>query len=150
MWNPLRICLFSPIQGTITRDAQPVIGMEIMRRCVLDDRIHSDGTLTDDYGRFSFRAMNTWSLRSLNIFKNSGIEQVMIATHRGENWTLWQSYKWDMEIGSEIALNWRQAVLPIEIACELNDQPGDHVLDGQRVVSGLCTFLNQKAERRVL
>ena len=132
MFNFLKVCLFSEVNGVVTLNGKPVVGAEVIRTAELNDKAYSDTTTTDGQGRYHFDARFTKSVNSI-LPVEPFIPQTLVIRANKQEFPGWKMNKRNYSVNGEIDQ-------PLNLTCELSDQPE---LKEQRIgpnVFGLCKW----------
>ena len=114
-----RMCLFSPVNGVVLFNGEPVAGAALTRSWFWHwkDRRGEDVTHTDAAGRFSFPAVYGSSLLGGILPHEPVIEQKIIIDHAGDSYRAWVYTK---GLYSE---NGERNGMPIRLTCRLESEP---------------------------
>ena len=131
LFDFMKVCLFSEVNGVVTLEGKPVAGAEIVRSAEINDKPYTDKTVTDENGRFHFDAMYTHSVNKI-LPMEPVIPQKILIKPQGHEYLAWEMTKHDYGINDEIKM-------PIRLACELlNKESGKEY--GPTVVWGICSI----------
>ncbi len=89
-FDRFKICLCSEVTGVITKDGQPVVGAEIVRRLVMflpTDEVRVDRTLTDAQGRYAFKP--AYSKHRKLTLSEVRTHQTLLVIHEGKAYVGW-------------------------------------------------------------
>ena len=116
MFDFVKICLFSEVNGVVTLNGKPVSGVEVVRTAEMGhDNVYIDRAGTDDQGHYHFDARFTHSVRKIAPVEPV-IFQKMVLFYQGKAYLGWQMTKRDYEINTELGQ-------PINLTCGLDDEP---------------------------
>ena len=126
-----KACVFSAVEGVLTRNGEPVKGATIVRK-VEWQREDSDKTVTDENGHFSFPAMYHRSAMKL-LPAEFVASQDIIAIVDDDEYFLWHTTKREPEENAELRGS------PMVFQCELSKEPRfDHSYDAS--IETICTW----------
>jgi hypothetical protein len=114
-----RLVLFSEVSGVVSREGEPVAGVDVERRWhwVLKDELGSDRTRTDESGSFRFPAVTRRSLLARLMPHEPVVGQKIVIHEGGEERVAWQFTRHDYRDGSELPGR------PLELTCPLEREP---------------------------
>ena len=108
------VCVFSPIEGTLTFHGKPAAGARIIRTVAWkDEQGETDETVADENGRFSLPVMNR-SLRQAFPSQFVAHQKIQVF-YQDQEFLIWTTGKLDKEIYGE----WGRK--PTDFRCELTD-----------------------------
>jgi hypothetical protein len=128
-----RMVLFSAISGTLVKDGKPVAGAKITREANFHGSKHSDSTVTDKDGNFSFETMKTFTLLYQVLPSEPVVIQRVFVRAGDKSYEIWSYAKFGYEDNSELKYNERigegvyrdlkitTTTNPIKVACELSN-----------------------------
>lgn len=129
MFDFLKVCLFSEVNGVVTLGGRPVAGAEVIRTAVLNNKVYRDTTTTDAGGHYHLEARFTRSVNSI-LPVEPFIYQKMFIRYQGKEHRAWEVDKRNYDVNGEIKK-------PLNLSCELTD-PEEKKWFGPRVVLGKC------------
>ena len=132
MFDFLKVCLFSEVNGLVTQGGKPVSGVKIIRTAELNDKTYTDTTITDAQGRYHFDARFTRSVNSI-LPVEPFIPQIMTIRYNNKDYPGWKMNKRNYDVNGEIDQ-------PLDLSCDLADEP---MVKEQRIgpnVFGLCKW----------
>ena len=123
-----KLCLFSPVQGIVVHNGQPVVGAVIERTCEWewkDVEHNKDQVVTDEKGAFSLPGIYSWMGLVQLIPHQPVIYQHIIIKHDGKDYCAWHYTK--MEYGEYKELEMEESLgdspglggKPIDLLCDL-------------------------------
>ena len=138
LFDFVKICLFSEVNGIVTLNGKPVAGVEVIRTSQMGhDNIYTDKTVTDEQGRYRFAARFTHSVRKIAPVEPV-ITQKIAFFHQDREYLGWEAVKDGYELNTELGQ-------PINLACELGQEPkikvGEYLINGEhsrRAIYGVC------------
>jgi hypothetical protein len=130
LFDFLKVCLFSEVNGVVTLEGKPVAGAELVRTAQLGDKIYTDKAVTDGAGVFHFEALIIRSSRKITSMGPLVPQEISIS-HNSISKQAWLSNKnnYDVlgETGSELYL-----------MCELDADPINRELPNGAIMHGIC------------
>jgi hypothetical protein len=132
MFDFLKVCLFSEVNGQVTKDGKPVAGAEVMRSVELNDKTYTDTTLTNAEGRYHFAERQVKSMNSI-LPVEPFIPQLINIKYNKQQFIGWKMNKRNYDVNGEIDK-------ALQLSCELNDEPN---VKEQRIgpnVFGICKW----------
>ena len=131
MFDFVKVCLFSEVNGVVTLNGKPVAGVEVVRTAELgcNDKLFTDRTLTDDQGRYRFSARFTHSVCKIAPVEPI-VSQKIVFLHQGKEYLGWEMTKHNYEVDGELRR-------PIQLSCDLNTK-NDRKEFGPQIVWGIC------------
>lgn len=135
LFDFMKICLFSEVKGVVTLEGKPVAGAEIVRTAEINDKVHTDKTVTDESGKFHFEAMYTHSMNKIIFIIEPVIPQTMTIIHNDEEYLGWRTSKRDYHENAELDDGKK-----IRLTCEIADEPSIKDQRVKRPVRGICKF----------
>ena len=115
LFDFVKICLFSEVNGIVTLNRKPVAGVEVVRTAqVGHDNIYTDKTVTDEQGRYRFAARFTHSVRKIAPVEPV-ITQKMAFLYRDKEYLGWFMTKRDYEVNTELGH-------PLNLTCALDSE----------------------------
>ncbi|MCK0163567.1 DUF4198 domain-containing protein [Marinobacter sp. S6332] len=116
--------LSPPVEGVVTLNGQPLVGIEVYR--TLDyDQEYKDKALTDAGGRFAFPEKNLESRRPNQLGDETRVRQVIGLDYEGKNYLLW--YAVPGGITPREALSQRLAGMKCELTTPEKEQVFENV-----------------------
>ena len=119
LFDFVKVCLFSGVNGVVTLEGKPVAGAELVRTAQIGETVHTDRTKTDDNGRFQFPAMYTHSVYKIAPVEPFITQKIKILTG-GHEYLAWSGNKRNYDLNGEI-------YQPLEFNCEIANK--DEVLE---------------------
>jgi len=113
------VLLFPPVEGRLTRDGEPLSGVEIIREATYDE-VETETIKTDANGQFKFSAWTTRSSTPGKPLIEARLRQVIAAKHEGKYYILWQ-YTTD-RVDEEPVI----ADLLRKLDCDISNEEIDH------------------------
>jgi len=129
MFDFMKVCLFSEVNGVVTREGKPLAGVKLVRSAEINDKTHTDSAVTDAQGRFHFDAKFTKSVNAI-LPVEPFIYQKIFIHHDGKEYRAWEVDKRNYDENGEIKQ-------PLKLSCELTDSD-EKKWFGPRAVLGIC------------
>jgi hypothetical protein len=129
LFDFVKVCLFSEVKGVVTLEGKPVAGAELVRTAEIGEKVHTDKTMTDENGRFSFPAMYTHSLNKIAPVEPH-IPQMMRIRTGGNEFLVWDGSKRDYDLNGEIDRN-------LVLSCELTEKEKRYEI-GASIYHSIC------------
>lgn len=130
MFDFLKVCLFSEVNGVVTQDGKPIAGAEIIRTAEFNNKAYIDSTMTDTHGRYYFNARFINSINKILPIEPRVPQKISIRYHNKE-YLGWDMDKRDYEINGEIDRK-------LDLVCELSKEPEMKKLGISGYVDGIC------------
>ena len=132
LFDFVKICLFSEVNGIVTLNGKPVAGVEVIRTSQMGhDNIYTDKTVTDEQGRYRFAARFTHSVYKIAPVEPN-VRQKIAFLYQGNEYLGWRMNKHNYDINTELGR-------PITLTCELTSEP--QLRMGLRHgAHGICTW----------
>lgn len=111
----MKVYVFSPTHGVVTRDGVPVANAEVERSYKWGwlSKEGSEKTRTDSQGRFSFGEVTDWSIVHSFVPFPDRVGQRIVIRVGGKEYRAWETIKENFKPLGEIGR-------PIDLRCELN------------------------------
>ena len=132
LFDFMKVCLFSEVNGVVTLEGKPVAGADLIRTAEINDKVHTDRAMTDENGRFHFSAMYTNSLNKI-LPVEPVIPQTITIQYQGNSYSGWRTTRRGYDENSEMKNNKN-----IALTCELTDEDSMKEKDLRRPVAGVC------------
>ncbi|MCI0506530.1 MAG: carboxypeptidase-like regulatory domain-containing protein [Gammaproteobacteria bacterium] len=133
LFDFMKVCLFSEVNGVVTLEGKPVAGAEIVRTAKFSDTEHTDKAVTDADGKFHFDAMYTYSINKALMIIEPVFHQKMMINYQAKEYRGWKTVKRSYDENTEVGEG-KQIIL----TCELTDDDLKKE-DGLRVpIVGIC------------
>ncbi|MDH5778538.1 MAG: carboxypeptidase-like regulatory domain-containing protein, partial [Gammaproteobacteria bacterium] len=129
LFDFMRVCLFSEVNGVVTVQGKPVAGARIVRTAKLGDKPYTDTTTTDSRGMFNFKARFTNSVNKIAPVEPR-IPQKLVIEHAGKEHVGWEMSKHNYDTDGELGK-------PINISCELTNEETKQEI-GYKIIWGKC------------
>lgn len=130
----LKLCLFSELNGTVTLNGSPVAEAKITQTAIWQQTTYIHVTHTDAQGRFHFDSFNKHSIGAI-LPHEPIVWQKMTITHNDKEYLAWETTKRDYNEGDEFEGK------PIRIACELSDSVKDtYIRNDRQLITGICNW----------
>jgi hypothetical protein len=126
-----KVCLFSPISGTITLDGKPAVNARLVRTGDRDGP-HVDEAVTNEQGYFEFPGMFERTITKLLPMEFVASQKIMVH-YEGNEYEMWSSIKRKREENSE------SRGKSLVVTCELNWEQKLIVVNGSPIHS-LCVW----------
>ncbi|MCB0392405.1 MAG: hypothetical protein KDD58_14030 [Bdellovibrionales bacterium] len=125
------VCVFSPVEGYLTKNSEPVSGAIILQN-VDWQGVKTARTTTDETGYFKFYAIYSYSI--LNLFPFEFVaHQELIAKVKDQEYLLWRTAKRNPAENSELQGT------PLNFSCDLQDNIRfDHSFDS--TIETICRW----------
>jgi len=133
LFDFMKVCLFSEINGVVTLDGKPVAGAEIVRTAIFKDKPRIDKAITDEAGKFHFDAMYGHSLGKLINMFEMVIPQTMTIHYHNHEFLGWRTSKRDYHENAEL-----DSDRDITLSCDLSNEPSLKDQQYGRPVRGVC------------
>jgi hypothetical protein len=133
LFDFLKVCLFSEVNGVVTLEGRPVAGAELVRTAKIGEKTHVDRTTTDENGRFSFPEMYAHSLNKIAPVEPFIAQKITILADSRE-FLAWSGNKRNYDLDGEI-------YRPLKFNCEITNK--DELLEFDKSISisiyhGIC------------
>jgi len=132
LFDFMKVCLFSEVNGVVTLEGKPVAGAEIVRTAEINDKPYTDKTVTDENGRFHFDAMYTHSVNKI-LPMEPYMPQKILIKYKEEEYTAWRTSKRDYYENAEM-----EDDKNIALKCELTDEPTINDQKLRSNIIGIC------------
>jgi len=129
LFDFMKVCLFSEVNGVVTLQGKPVAGAKIVRTAKINDTPYTDSTVTDKSGKFYFEARFTSSINKI-VPVEPRIPQKLVIEHDGQEHTAWEMSKRNYDLDGELGK-------PINISCEITNKEVKQEI-GYRILWGKC------------
>ena len=130
--GPLKACVFSQVDARMTLNGEPVVGARILREWEWQKK-KQDETVTDSDGKFSFPAV--YESSPTRLFPSEfNVSQFLTVFYQGEEFAFWVTNKREVEENVELG------GLPLNLNCELSDEPSITKFGLASKVYSLCTW----------
>lgn len=126
-----KVCLFSPISGTITLNGKPVVNARLVRTGDRDGP-RVDETVTNELGYFEFPAMVERTITKLLPMEFVASQKIVVS-HGGKDYEIWSSIKRNPDENTE------SRGKPLVVTCELNSEERSILIDRVPIHS-LCRW----------
>ena len=117
LFDFMKVCLFSEVNGVVTLEGKPVKGAEISRTAEFNDKFYTDKTVTNADGHFHIDAMTTHSINKTLAIVEAVISQELKITYEGKEYIGWRTVKRSYEQNTELGDDKK-----IQLSCELTDE----------------------------
>ena len=129
-----KVCLFSPVQGKVVLNGQPVVGAVIERTCKWNwkNEKERDQTVTDEKGEFSLLGIYSWMCIVQLVPHEPVIHQHIVIQHKGTTYNAWYHVKHEYGEFAELDNAKASGTLPdlngkpLNLLCELTIEPKNH------------------------
>jgi hypothetical protein len=126
-----KVCLFSPISGTITLEGKPVVNARLVRTGDRDGP-RVDEAITNERGYFEFPGMFERTITKLLPMEFVASQKIVVS-YEGQSYEMWSSIKRNPDVNTE------SRGKPLVVTCELTSGERNIVVD--RVpIHGLCIW----------
>jgi hypothetical protein len=133
LFDFLKVCLFSEVNGVVTLEGKPVAGAELVRTAMINDKEYTDKTVTDEGGKFHFDAMYTHSINKIVFIIEPVIPQTMTIFHNDKEYLGWRTSKRDYHMNAEL-----DGEREIDLKCELTNERSVKYQTLGSNISGIC------------
>ncbi|MFT3784266.1 MAG: hypothetical protein QM790_19840 [Nibricoccus sp.] len=125
----LKLCLFSPVKGTVVHKGRPVVGAVIERTCKWNWKNYeptTDQTKTDKNGEFSLPGIYSWMIHAQLVPHQPVIHQKITVKCDGNEFSAWAYMKMEYGLYKELEMErWAGESpglggKPINLFCELD------------------------------
>lgn len=147
LFDSITVNLFSEMKGVVTQNGTPIAGATVRRKAITGSKKEfTDSAVTDKEGRFHFARMTTKMVSKL-LPSQPGVYQEVTIEYQDSSYLAWKTYtasdydkgelnkKGDIGTDREIA---------IDLTCELTAPDTDKAGAYTSVISGICSWENQK------
>ena len=132
LFDFVKICLFSEVNGVVTLNGKPVPDVEVVRTMRMGhNNIYTDKTTTDNQGHYRFAARFTHSIRKIAPVEPL-IFQRMVFVYQSKEYLGWETDKRNYQINGELDV-------AINLVCELTNESRVRVGPRHRGIDGICT-----------
>lgn len=126
-----KVCLFSPISGTITLDGKPVVNARLVRTGDRDGP-RVDETVTNEHGYFEFPAMVERTITKLLPMEFVASQKIVVS-YESKSYEIWSSIKRNPDVNTE------SRGKPLVVTCELTSEERSIVVNRVPIHS-LCVW----------
>lgn len=126
-----KVCLFSPISGTITLNGVPAANARVVRTGDRDGP-HVDETFTDAQGYFELPAMYERTITKLLPMEFVALQKIVVS-HQGKDYQIWKSIKRNPDLNAE------SRGKPLVVVCEL-DSEEKSIIVNRVPIHSLCVW----------
>lgn len=126
-----KVCLFSPISGTITLNGAPAVNARVVRTGDRDGP-RVDETFTDAKGYFELPAMYERTVTKFLPMEFVASQKIVVS-HSGKEYEIWSSVKRNPDVNAEARGK------PLVVTCELNSEERSLVVNRVPIHS-LCLW----------
>ncbi len=131
LFDSLKVCLFSEVNGVVMSEGKPVVGMEVVQTAKISDKLYTYKTLTDDHGRFHFEARLAYSINKIAPVEPY-IAQKIKMTHMGKEYLAWDIDKRNYDLNGELGRD-------LKLQCDLGQKESRKEFD-TRILWGICNL----------
>lgn len=132
LFDSMKVCLFSEVNGVVTLEGKPVGGAELTRTALLGGKVYTDKAVSDDTGAFHFEALFTDSSMKITSM-NPLVPQKINISHNKVTKKGWLFNKNNYDVNGEIGKK-------LDLLCELDGDPVNRELPGGAIVHGICVL----------
>lgn len=135
LFDFMKVCLFSEVNGVVTLEGKPVVGAELIRTAKLNDKVYTDRAVTDTSGKFHFDAMYTHSVNKMIFIIEPVIPQTITIGHNDKQYPGWRTTKRDYYENAEL-----EEDRNIDLRCELINEPSVKDQKIRPPLYGVCSL----------
>ena len=129
LFDSLKVCLFSEINGVVMNDGKPVVGAEVTQTAKFSGKFYTYKTATDEHGRFHFEERRAYSLNKIAPIEPY-IDQKIKISHSGKEYLAWDIDKRNYDSNGELGRN-------LKLQCDLGRKESRKEF-GERILWGIC------------
>jgi hypothetical protein len=144
LFESLKVCLFSEVNGTVLMKGKPVAGAEVIQTAQINSgKTFTYTTITDEQGRFHFDARFSHSINKITPVQPR-VPQNILFRYQGKEYGGWKTSKHNYDVGGEInSLSARQSsrdLKKIVLKCDLADESRIKEQEFGSNIIGMCEF----------
>lgn len=144
LFDSLKVCLFSEVNGVVTNKGKPVAGVEVIQTAQINNgKLYTYTTMTDEQGRFHFDALFSHSINKV-VPVQPRVPQNILFRYQGREYRGWKTSKHNYDEGGEInSLTARETskdLKPIVLKCDLSDESRIKEQEFGSNIIGICEF----------